>query len=119
LTHKTNAQYGAGELKQRTLALINKHLDQILNQDKPMTSTEGNVLQNYLKALIMAEKAELDQLAMNDPRRMSDAELKAAAAEAMAALGDDNATPDQTSQADGLGVRDFELPEDDEGEDAF
>jgi len=56
---------------------------------------------------------------MNDPRRMSDAELKAAAAEAMAALGDDNATPDQTSQADGLGVRDFELPEDDEGEDAF
>jgi hypothetical protein len=119
LTHKTNAQYGAGELKQRTLALINKHLDQILNQDKPMTSTEGNVLSNYLKAILMAEKAELDQLAMNDPRRMSDAELKAAAAEAMAALGDDNGTDYPTSPTDGSGVRDFELPENDESEDAL
>jgi hypothetical protein len=37
----------------------------------------------------------------------------------MAALGDDNGTDYPTSPTDGSGVRDFELPENDESEDAL
>lgn len=84
-----------------------------------MTSTEGNILQNYLKALIMAEKAELDQLALNDPRKMSDEELKALATDAMAALGENHGTANSTDAGDRSALYNQQLLEDDEGEDAF
>lgn len=84
-----------------------------------MTSTEGNILSNYLKAILMAEKAELDHLAMNDPRKMSDEDLKALAADAMAALGEPNGAANSTDAGDRSAFYNQQLLEDDEGEDAF
>lgn len=98
MTHKTSEQFAASDLKQQTLAMIHRHLEQIRTADKPMTSTEGNILSNYLKALLMAEKMEVDQLAANDPRQMSDEDLRSAAKDALAVLGEDHAALDPSDE---------------------
>ncbi len=109
MTHKTSEFYEASDLKQRVLALMAKHMRQLELAEK-LVPQDGTTLQNYLKALIFAEKDEREKLSQNDPRKMSDEELLRLADEAKRALSHE--TNDQTYDGVGQTPSDIELFED-------
>jgi len=62
-------------LQQQALELVARHLQEIQAKETPLSPTDGNIVQNYLKVFIMLNKDSRDALERDDPKRLSDQEL--------------------------------------------
>jgi hypothetical protein len=88
--------YDASKIQQKALALIDRHLDQLLQDDKVALAT-ATTIQNYAKALAVLAKDQRDASKGFNPAEMSDEELDRLAIQAREILNEsDNSENEET-----------------------
>lgn len=75
-------------LQNKALVLIERHLDQLLQDDK-VANSMAIVIQNYLKVIIAAAKDQRDQLRGFNPSSYTDEELAQLASTAEKTLSEE------------------------------
>ncbi len=81
--------YDAGKLQQKALALIDRHLDQLLTQEQ-VASASAIIIQNYAKTLAVVARDQRESLRGFNPGTLTDEELDTLAKQAEQALIDDS-----------------------------
>ncbi len=86
-----NNHYDASKLQQKALALIDRHLDQLLKQDQ-VAAVSAVIIQNYAKTLAVVAKDQRDALRGFNPAELTDEELDKLAKQAEMLTDDETNT---------------------------
>lgn len=86
-------------IQNKALELIDRHLDQLLQEDK-IASSMAVIIQNYAKTLAMVAKDQRDALRGFNPAQYTDEELEKLAEKAGEIINEANSSPNETDDLD-------------------
>lgn len=91
--------YDASKIQQKALELIDRHLDQLLQDDKVALSA-ATTIQNYAKALAVLARDQRDATKGFNPAEMTDEELEQLTNKAKELLNESDSSSDEEVDSD-------------------